>query len=250
MNKYLFKTVFLSGLFSILLILSACTLHKRTEPLSNAFLKDVDLSQQIKSLPFQHSWIAPGIKADDYESVLVLPVRTDFIDEDNWVNSSGLAINSAADYFKEAESLARFFQKSLIRNLDFEPNGRFNVTKNKGKYVLVIEIALTEMELARPTVRTASLVVPVPGTGPAVGAITDPHVAFAAKITDGQTGKLLATVADRRFAPKRMIDLKKLQVNKSVREICEAWAKELTQALQKGVKSRVGYKRDMEILSW
>jgi hypothetical protein len=60
------------------------------------------------------------------------------------------------------------------------------VLKEPNRKSVVVEIVLTEIEFSHPLARAASLAAPVPGTGPALTAITDPHVAFAARITDAE----------------------------------------------------------------
>ena len=97
---------------------------------------------------------------------------------------------------------------------------------------MVVEIALTELEFSHPLARAGSLVAPVPGAGSALSSISDPHVAFAMRVTDASTGELLFTAADRRFAPTRIIDLNKLTVSSSVREIVALWADVIGRGIQ------------------
>lgn len=230
-------------IFSLSLLLSSCIWQKRIDKVSDTFLEGRNLSERIENLPFDHSWISPDVKASDYEDIFIAPVRTDLLKEDEWINSTSTVITSLKDYQYEARVLAKYFQRSLTNQVDFYTNNRFGIAKSKGKYVVVLEIAITELEFSKPLTRTASLLAPIPGTGPAVAAISDPHIAIAAKLTDGATGKLIATFADRRFTPVRIVDFNKLTATNSVKEICDLWAKEIATALQNGLEEKVESKK-------
>jgi len=114
----------------------------------------------------------------------------------------------------------------------------------------VLDIALTELEFSHPIARAGSLASPIPGTGVAVSAVSDPHVAFAMRITDGSTGELLATAADRKFSPIRIVDLNKLTVTSSPREIVQNWSLELADAIQLGRFAEVESRGDFKLHPW
>ena len=118
-----------------------------------------------------------------------------------------------------------------------------------GPRTIVVEIALTELEFSRPIARAGSMVAPIPGAGAALSMISDPHAAFAARVTDGATGELIATAADRKFPPTRIVDLNKLTVTSSAREICSLWA----DSIARGIQSKDGEKitsQSFSFLPW
>jgi len=84
----------------------------------------------------------------------------------------------------------------------------------------------------------------------AVSAVSDPHVAFAARFSDGGTGKLLATIADRRFPPTRIVDLNKLTVTSSAREVCAIWAKIIAEGLNSDKLTKVKQQGSFSLLPW
>lgn len=126
---------------------------------------------------------------------------------------------------------------------------RIAVTDRPTEGTLVIEIALTELEFSHPVARAGALAAPVPGTGAALSTITDPHVAFAARLTDATTGELVASIADRKFPPMRIVDLNKLTVKSSAREVVALWATSIGQALQGNGIDPVTEKR-FSLLPW
>jgi hypothetical protein len=215
-----------------LLFLSACALKDRVVDVNNTFLEDVDIKQKIKNLPFQHSWRNPNFTKTGFTSIYYKPIRVDLVDKDKWERSASTLITSEQDYLDKTQEIANYFYSELIhKTRDFQPK-KFLVLKEPNAKSVVVEIVLTEIEFSHPLARAASLAAPVPGTGPALTTITDPHVAFAARITDGETGALIATLADRKFGPTRIIDFNKLTVSSSAREVTALWAQEIAETLQ------------------
>ncbi len=238
---------------SVLLVVSlvcGCSAKKRVSAIGNTFLEDVDISHKEETLPFEHSWINWGIKDGSYNSVYIKPVRTDLIPKTDWGMSKSPYIRSEEDFLKETEFIASHFHRELLKDLEAHKEQRIKVADAPGPGVAVLEIALTEAEFSHPAARAASLAAPVPGTGALVGAISDPHAAFAARLTDGESGELIATVADRKFPPTRIVDLNKLTVTSSVREVCSIWAETLADALQKGRMAKVKDRGSFSILPY
>jgi hypothetical protein len=81
-------------------------------------------------------------------------------------------------------------------------------------------------------------------------AISDPHVAFAARVYDGKTGKLVATAADRKFPPTRLLDLNKVTVTSPNREIVSTWANIIAGALNRDGFAKVESQGTFSILPW
>ena len=112
-----------------------------------------------------------------------------------------------------------------------------------------MEIALTELEFSHPVARAGSLAAPVPGSGAALSSISDPHASFALRVSD-PSGNLAATVADRQFPPARIVDLNKLTVSSSIREVCSIWAQTIAEALNKGRFSLVTAPSSFSLSPW
>jgi hypothetical protein len=243
----------LIALFAGLLIISmgyvSCAAKQRVVGVPRTFLEDVNIDKKLENLPFDHSWARPGAKKSSYGQVYFKPVRTDLLPPDAWNNSASMFITGEEDYRAEAKELAKYFREQLIDDVRSAPKKRYTVVNSAGPGVLVVEIALTELEFSHPIARAGALVAPVPGTSAALSTITDPHVAFAARLTDGKTGRLLATAADRKFPPMRIIDLNKLTVTSSAREVCALWAKSIAEVLDSNQFAEVKEKR-FSILPW
>lgn len=228
---------------------AGCTAKERITPVSDTFLEGVDISAKRPNLPFDHSWASEAARSGDYQSVLIKPIRTDKLAADAWKRSASYAITSKEDFDEAAERLATYFRDQIREQISSQSNRRVSVVNRPAPKTMVIEIAFTELEFSHPVARAGALAAPVPGTGPALSAITDPHVAFAARVTDAQTGKLLATVADRKFPPMRIVDLNKLTVESSPREVCQLWAETIAKALNSDRNTPIEEER-FTLLPW
>jgi hypothetical protein len=234
----------------VALTLAACAVQERTEPVVATFLDGAPRESTIADIPFLHAWIAPQETPIPYSSIYVKPVRADLIPKDMWLRSRGLAVSSEEEFKKDADIIARYFRIRLLSELKATSSKRFTVVDTPDDRSLVLEIAITELVLSEPIIRAAALAVPFPGVDLALSTITDPHVSFAARFTSPDGKKLIATAADRRFPPIRLIDLNKLRARSSAREIIAHWARQLAQAIQLNEFKKVEGNTWFAILPW
>lgn len=226
-----------------LCFLTGCAAKQRVSPLSSIYLEDANLSQQIKTLPFDHSAVTADAAKSRFTSVYFEPIRIDLLPAEDWARSSSSVISSKADFDREARALAEYFRTELEGRMREEGKGKYSVASKSGPGVLDVKIVFTELEFSHPGARAASLVAPIPGTGAMVSSISDPHVSFAARLSDGGSGKLIATAADRKFAPTRILDLNKLTATSSAREICSLWAASISEAIASGGVTEIKEKK-------
>jgi hypothetical protein len=232
------------------ILIFGCSAQKRSAPITNKFLEDVDISKKLEKMPFQHSWIWQPIDPLNHVSIYIPPVKIDTLDESAWTGSKSAIISSKEEYFKEAQGVADFFREELIKKFENYPGTRFKILNEPAPGVIMIRVALTELTFAHPLAQAGSLAVPVPGAGAALSAVTAPQAAFAMRVSvEGET-PLVATAADRKFPPTRVIDLNKLTVTSSAREICSNWAIEIVEAFNKGRFGEVESRGTFKILPW
>ncbi len=230
--------------------LLACAVKERTEPVVETFLEGAPRESTIADIPFLHAWIAPQQTPIPYTAIYVKPVRTDLIPKDMWLRSRGLAVSSEEEFKRDADVIARYFRIRLLSELKATSSQRFTIVDTPDERSLILEIALTELVLSEPLIRVAALAVPFPGVDLALSTITDPHVSFAARFTSPDGKKLIATAADRRFPPVRLIDLNKLRARSSAREIIAHWARQLAQAIQLNEFKKIEGNTWFSILPW
>lgn len=185
----------------------------------------------------------------DYHAVIIKPIRTDLL-ADEWHASMSGFIATKEIYNKKAREVADYFRQQLIEDINNYPNAQYTVADIPGHGVATVEIVLTELEFSHPVARAGTLAIPIPGIGTALSTVSDPHAAFALRLSDSETGKLLVTVGDRKFSPIRLLDLNKLTVCSSVREICANWATELSAGLNEGHFGKVEKVGVFRLLPW
>jgi hypothetical protein len=228
---------------------TGCAVKERTAPITNRFLEDRDTTVVDDTLPFNHAWVDTKLP-HTYDKVFFRSVSIDKIPADVWKKSESTAILSKADFDKEATKLGEYFKEQLNQKVRRYKKGKFTTVDKPVKGGLVFDFALTELEFAHPLIQAGSMLVPVPGTSIALATVTDPHVAFAARVYDGETGKLVATLADRKYPPTRLLDLSKLTFRSPNREICGIWAEIIAEGLNRDEFATVSSRGYFRILPW
>ena len=210
-----------------------CGAYKRIAPVSPTFLEGVDTTSTVENLPFDHAWVQANFDSRKYTRLFIKPIRTDLVSDQSRTHSLSTFLATKEGYEEAVGQIAEYFRAELIDAIGEYPGNRIAIVDKPGPEVITAEIALTEVEFSHPVARAASLAAPIPGTGAAISAITDTHAAFALRITD-PSGRLVATVADRKYPPTRIIDLNKLTISSSAREVCALWADTMAEAFNKG----------------
>ena len=183
---------------------------------------------KIARLPFDQAWRDPKAEIGQYTQVFIKPVSLSYLRTEHWTESASMQMASREAYLQEAKAVAAHWDESLRRAFS-DPQSRFRLANDAhAPGTVVLEIALTEVVFSHPETYVASMAVTAGGV--AESAFLAPTTAFEAKVIDGPTGKLLATVADRTGTRIKVIDFNRLSVSKANMEICDDWAVELMQA--------------------
>jgi len=182
--------LFRHAVVSLCLGLVSCSVEKASRAATpTAFLTNsgADRSGSLSRLPFAQAWRAPSADVSQYKHIVIRPVSTAYLPRQTDRKLSG--------------RLARKFHASLRREFS-SPLCGFYLTESAAKPgTVILEAALTE-------------------TGDAG------FVAFEARVRDAATGKIIATVADRRET-------------RTAEEICDEWSRQLMEATNKELFPRV-----------
>jgi len=220
-----------------LLILGACSTEKRfTDAPPTEFLniKGVDRKSVLKNVPFDHSWVAPGVNIDSYSKIIIAPVTPDYVSLDKWELSMNPFITGKESYKKEVSDLANYTTEKLKESFTKSDNNRFQIVDKPGRGTLSLEMALTEVVFGKPIASAGALVAPVPGAGVALSAVADPSVAMELRIRDSETGTVVATASDRGFPITRIVNVNKLTATSACREVVGNTAKLIVASLNEG----------------
>lgn len=182
--------LFRHAVVSLCLGLASCSVEKASRAATpTEFLTNsgADRSGSLSRLPFAQAWRAPSADVSQYKHIVIRPVSTAYLPRQTDRKLSG--------------RLARKFHASLRREFS-SPLCGFYLTESAAKPgTVILEAALTE-------------------TGDAG------FVAFEARVRDAATGKIIATVADRRET-------------RTAEEICDEWSRQLMEATNKELFPRV-----------
>jgi hypothetical protein len=248
---------FLSRIFSRLVIVPlvasgvvGCAVKERTNPLPQTFLEGRDMAHTDKTLPFKHAWVEPNLPQADYTNVYFRSVTADTLPENAWEASKSTFLTKESEYKKLAQNLADYFKEQLINKVANYPKGVVSVVESPEPKGLIFDVAITELEFSHPLQKAGFMLVPIPASSLVFNTVSDPHVSFAAKVYDAETGKLVATLADRRFPPTRLLDVNRLTVSSSTREIVDTWAEIIAEGLNRDRFAEIKDRGFFAILPW
>lgn len=210
---------------ALLIALTSCGLHHSVIPIKpTTFLTStgIDTKKRSTRLPFEHSWVSPDINVLDYKNIVIRPVTTQHLRADEWERSKSTSIPDRKAFIKRTDQLARHFTKQL--NTAFtDPICLFYKTSSTSKpNTLILEVALTDAQFPDPAAGTLREI---------------PICGFEARVRDAKTGKLIATVADRR-GPDLHLQGQNTHITDN-EEICSIWARQLMEASNKEIFSTV-----------
>ena len=200
------------------------------EPAPNAgFIEQPDRDKKIAYIPFQRAWIKPGFDKANYKELIVAPVNTQYMLKMDWLHNMSSA-SWFGDVKNDIDELAVYFHDQIVKDFENDPNHRFRVIESPAKHkkgVLRLEIALVEIDPSTPVLHAAGWA--VIGGGTAAGVVNQRRAAFEGRLRDLQTGKIVATFADRNMQDVGPIDLTRLTWYGPAKGIMDMWATQFVQ---------------------
>ncbi|MDD1638426.1 MAG: DUF3313 domain-containing protein [Methylococcaceae bacterium] len=174
------------------------------EPAPNAgFIEQPDRDKKIAYIPFQRAWIKPGFEKSHYKEIVVAPVNTQYMLKMDWLHDMSSA-SWFGDVKKDIDELAVYFHDQIVK-----------------------EFEVIEIDPSTPVLHAAGWA--VPGGSSAAGVVNQRRAAFEGRLRDLQTGKIVATFADRNMADIGPIDLTRLTWYGPAKGIMDMWAKQFVQ---------------------
>ena len=220
-----------------LLYHTGCSAARKLEPAPpTEFLNipGVDRQGTLENLPFDHAWVAEDFNEKQYSKIIVSPVSTAYLTEKNQLESTSVFVPTKEAYDEEVKLLAEFTALAFRKAFSEDPDKRMQVVEEPGPGTLLLEIALTQVIFGHPGAYAGSFASPLPGTGAIAAAITQPTVAFEARLKDAETGRILATAADRRTPAIRIVDFNQLTAVSPCRDIVDTWADLMVDVFKEG----------------
>ena len=133
-------------------LLACATVRKFEDAKPSPFLNipGVDRSSKLDNLPFQHSWVAPGVDRNNYSKIFLAPVTPSYVDLNDWERSRSSIITDKNVYRKEVIALSSYTTEKMREALNNKAENRYEVVRKAGPGTLVMEMALTEVIFGNP----------------------------------------------------------------------------------------------------
>ena len=160
----------------------------RAVPAFSGFLGDYTKLQVGGENQVAYRYVNPSANWSQYHAVMIPPVTF-------W----GSDQSSVSP--QDQETLCDYFQKSLVEHL----GKTYQIVDQPGPGVMKLEVALVDPKAATPMMRTASVVVPQARLLSRINQLATGSFSFVgsaraeAKITDSQSGEILAEAVDERM---------------------------------------------------
>lgn len=216
------------GLLAACLSLSILGCSSTDPAKPSGFLERPDAMEQVGVIPFQRIWSQKDTNWDLYHNVCVAPVRADFLTKRE--------IFPATSSVREARRAGAKLEMALRETFEDDKVKRFRLVQRPAVRTLLIELAIVEItprgtagEKSKSTIRGS--------------------LAMEGRITDAMTGRVLATLADRRRGPS-LITAPAIGWWGHVDRITKAWARDLVRALDQAGRREISGDWPFELRAW
>jgi hypothetical protein len=224
----------LSVLLLAALTASCATTNKvlKAKPAPDSgFLEEPSRMQDSRArAPFHRAWVDPAYSASDYQSILVAPVNTEYVEQQStWAKTN-------VRQFKIKEDLAMIgneFQETVQKKFRESKENRFAVVETPRDDTMILELAITQLVPNKAflgAIGLAAWAAPLP-VGVPVGLIAtfadDGWMAIEGRVRDAKSGLVVAMFADREAAKTRVVDVEAVTWYGQARESMNDWADQL-----------------------
>jgi hypothetical protein len=216
------------------IVLSGCATMESTQSSMESQLKAppsegagfVPVQQMAKrpDLPFDKVWVKQGVNWQQYRTIYIAPVNTNYLIQATWWQQSIRGDQMQQD----VRDMASFMRRQFIEAFRNDPRHRFLVVAAPERGSLTLEMALTELVPSKVLLNAVKIAGPY-GSGLAAavlerGTEAQSAIAFEARIKDSSSGETLAMVADKEYAVARPIDLKGFSWYANAKDIVTTWS--------------------------
>ena len=273
----------LAAIGFLLIVLSGCTVNEAITALEPTdFITAPDRLEKPKSTPFDLAWVRPDVSSHRYYSVIVAPVRTDYVQAENWIYSASTFLPTRQSYITRVDELASYIQRSLTKEFEAYDVGESDTKPDiqKGKPIelitpeippkvdgsgksfkpiqlinrenlaLRVEISISEANFGDPVVYGGLLAVPVPAAANLSTAVKSPLLTLEVKFVELPSEEVIAELVDRRFPQVKIVDVNRLTVSSALRELTDSFVVDLVASYYRKRGETVGKRMPFSLLPW
>lgn len=244
---FLFTSRFLSiGLIAVFafLVLSGCAAE---DPTPSGFLSYSNMTNR-GDLPFEMSWIKPGVPWQQYRRVSIAPVDTKYLMSADWWQEAG----RSGEIRKDVEKLAHYTQSNFEGAFITDPKKRFKVVYSAlpSPDLLKVEIALTELTPNKVLLKAAGYVPLYGWAAKAVNQTNPSVVAMEIKLRDARTGEIVAKFADKQKEPFTLVSVDQFNWYGFAEKRVDQWAAKLVETLNRRPGTVVDKSSNFDLKPW
>ncbi|GEM_PF-1081830 len=199
-------------------------------------------------LPFELSWIKPGVLWAKYKKIVIAPVDTTHLMKADFWQEMG----RSDDIEKDIKKLALYTRSSFLREFFMDPNKRFKVTYSMepNPDTLQLEMALTELTPNKVLLKAAGYV-PLYGlVAKAVNQTNTSYVAIEIRLKDARTGEILAKFADKKNEPLTFVNVNQMTWYGFAEKRVDQWALKLVETLNRRPGQVVEGSSNIDLSLW
>ena len=239
MNSPALRTLALGSLaavFSAGCATSSSGLKAKTVPPSAFLDKGAALRPHREREPFNAVWVSPKFEAvrGNYRGICIAPVTTQYLRAVDRPLVTALEGPKAKD--RPVAQTAEIMRNEFSAAFRNAPGGRYQLVGGKGAGVLMLEMALVEMN---PTNVVGNMVrYGAPG-GSAVAPATKGNIAIEGKLRDSMTGEVLMEFADNEQDKFSVVSLRDLSSYGHARASIKDWAKQFAELMRTPASHKV-----------
>ena len=175
------------------------------------------------------------------------------MESEAWKGSKSTFIGSQEAYKENVEKVGSHFKKALTEEISkraAKEKRNIVVSDTPLNRSVLLEIAFTEMVFGNPGAYTAAVATPLPGTSYVLDSAKSPFASIEGRVTDVQTGKVLAIFADKKFPQIKAFDFNKFTIRSPLNEVVELWTEELSDSMFAKADAKVASTGVVGILPW
>lgn len=197
----------------------------------SGFLEEPSRMQDSRSrAPFHRAWVDPAYSASDYQSILVAPVNTEYVEgQSTWAKTNVRQFRIKEDL----AMVAKEFQDTVEKKFRESKENRFVVVDKPRDDTMILELAITQLVPNKAflgAIGLAAWAAPAP-VGVPVGMLAtfadDGWMAIEGRVRDAKSGAVVAMFADREAAKTRVVDVEAVTWYGQARESMNDWADQL-----------------------
>ena len=200
--------------------------------------------------PFHRVWISKKLLSnrEHYTKLVLPPVSLGYLLTTS--DDTHIKILSEKQVKKDAEKLARYFNKAFVREFS-KPDSRVVIVAEPDENSFILEVAIVELvptDLVRNVAGNIAGALFPGGSLLSVGA--GGVIAVEGKLRDAKTRDILAEFQDREMAKLRPVDIQGLTAYGFAREAIDDWAAQSRELLNTPVSQKVADSSGIDVVPW